>query len=355
VSGTDREKQAQGVARLREAAGLFPLGERGVLRVTGADRLKYLHSMLTNGVAQLSPGMGRFAFALTVKGKVVAACQVQVHDDYALVETDAACKKALLEHLKRFIVINQVTFEDATASYSFFGVEGPRAVEALCRATSAAETADCEHPAAERLRGLTLDAHLSLNLADTEVTVTRFSVTGAVGFRVLCAREASTRVSDALASGARQTGGGPVDRSAVETGRVEWGWPIWGREITTGTLPAHLGLDERSVSYTKGCYLGQEPVSMLRFRGRVNKRLVGLALHTGATVPPLEAAVHHEDKLVGVVTSACWSPDRGEPFALALLKAAATEPGTPVEVLAAGAVSSKATVCALPRADAGAG
>ncbi len=206
--------------QLRREGGCFPLSDRALIRVTGADRLRYLNGQLSNDLKRLAPGRAMSALALTSKGKLCAVVWVSVDGDALIVETEASLGDALLARLERYAVSDDVSFEHIASGPPLWHVFGP---------------------ASSACQGL---------------QIPRLGVDGV---------DAAERPSGSL----------EASESELEILRIERGLPLWGRELTEDTLPHEAGLDRSAVDFRKGCYVGQETVSRIESVGRVNRQLAG--------------------------------------------------------------------------------
>jgi folate-binding protein YgfZ len=316
---------------LRHGAGALDLSLRGKLRIVGPDRVAFLNAMLSNDVASLQPGAGCNAAKLSVQGKMEAGMHVLCLPDALWCDVDPGPASAVHAALVRHLILEDARIEDTTDAWGLVAVQGPGAGAAL--AAVGVETA-------------TLTAHLqhaSRSVDGVPVRVVRCDHTGDGGFDVWAEAAAAPAVWRALVGGG---GARPVGMTALDIRRIEAGIPWFGSEITGDQFPMEAGLEAGWISYTKGCYLGQETIARLRHQGHVNRQLRGLVLD-GDTPPARGAAIHAGGKRVGGVTSAARSPHFGRGVALAYLHRDAAAPGTAVEVDDAGARRS-ARVVTLP-------
>jgi folate-binding protein YgfZ len=302
--------------QLREECGLLPRPGRGMLVVSGSEAADYLQGQLTNDVEALRPGDGLYAALLDRKGRMQADMRVLRPEDgpELWIDLEPEGLEAARKHLQMYKIGREVEVSDATEERSLLSLIGPRAVEiagtaalpenacevtviggAECLAAGTADGIDVFVPAAERAR----------------------------------AREAL------LAAGAAE-----VSPDAVEILRIESGRPRFGAEMGPSTMPAEAGIVEEAVSFTKGCYIGQETVARLHYKGKPNRHLRGLELSA-----PIRrgATLRLGEKEVGTLGSAAVSPAFG-PIGLAILRREA-EPGATVAV---GEDGVTAEVVALP-------
>ena len=298
----------------RRRAVLVDRGHYGILEVEGRDRATFLHALLSNEVKALAPGQGCAATLLDVHGKVQVVLYVWVLDDRILLIVPPGTARKVLEALDHYLFSEKVSLRDASEETALFLLVGPEAWALVERLTGVRPP---ERPW----------AHVAATLDGAAVRlVTGDGETG--GAEIWCATAAAdtARVWAALVdAGAR-----PVGLTALESLRIEAGTPRFGHDVDESVLLPEIPL-ERLVSYTKGCYPGQEVVVRIRDRGHVNRVLTGLVLE-GDTVPAPGAEVVADGGAVGRVTSAVRSFGLGQPIALAFVKRQHAKPDTAVLV-----------------------
>jgi len=317
---TDSERLGQYQAA-RESAAAADLSGRGVLAVTGPDRQKFLHNMLSNDVKSKRPGEGCLASLMDVKGHLVALMRVLVAEDAVLLELPADRVGVVEAAFVHYRVGSPVRFAERPARV--LGLLGPEAPERLA-------VLGLEPPAEAA------ESHALGQWRGGEVRVARAGDLPGPGFVLHAAPEAAPAILEALLAA-----GVPVlERDVLDALRIEAGRPWYGSDVTDANLLHETGLVAQYHSPAKGCYVGQEVVARLEARGgNVNKRLRGLRLSAPAEAG---AAVLAGGREVGRLTTAAVSPRLG-PVALAYLHRDHSEPGAPVEVAGA-----PASVVALP-------
>jgi tRNA-modifying protein YgfZ len=300
--------------QLREECGLLERS-RGAIDVLGPDAAEYLQGQLTNDVEALADGEGQYAALLDRKGHMQADLRVlRVGDGALLLDTEPETKDAALRHLTMYSIGREVEVSDATAERAFVSLIGPRSAEI-------AGTPPLPEFANEATK-----------LASVDV----LAVGTRAGIDLLYPAEERERVIAALT----EAGAVEVSPEAVEILRVEAGVPRFGAEMDATTMPAEAAIVEDAVSFTKGCYIGQETVARLHYKGKPNKHLRGLRL-SAAAAPG--AALRLGDKEVGTLGGAVVSPAHG-PIGLAIIRREA-EPGAELTV---GEDGVTAEVVALP-------
>ncbi|HUG35739.1 MAG TPA: glycine cleavage T C-terminal barrel domain-containing protein, partial [Candidatus Limnocylindrales bacterium] len=230
--------------------------------------------------------------------------------------------------LDHFLISEKAEFEAADERFTVIGVEGPGARALLEGLT--AQPLD-----------LPVHGHIEASIAGAPVRLIRRDEAGAPGFHGWIAPADAAAIWQAL----RGAGAAPAGHEALEVLRIEAGVPAYGREVDETVIMPETRL-EALVSYTKGCYIGQETVARVKYRGHVNRALSGLILD-GPRVPAAGAAVMAEDKDVGRITSAAWSYTLGAPIALGYVRREHFEPGSAVTVRD-GDAALPARVAALP-------
>jgi folate-binding protein YgfZ len=323
----------QEVERVRAAAGLFDLSFRSRLRFTGADRVDFLHNLLSNDVRSLRAGGGCYATILTRESRVVADANVFCGPEAIFLDVDARRKDRARAHLEQFLVADDVEIEDLAAAEATIGVHGPRAADVI-RALLGPDAA----PEPEF-------AHRTARLDGAPIRVARVHHTGDSGFDLWLPRGAAAAAWRALREAGAPSGLVPAGMLALDVLRVEAGIPWVGVDVDESHLVLEAGL-ERGIHFRKGCYLGQEVVERQSARGHVNRKLVGLRLDE-PVVPPAGARIRRDDKEVGEVTSAVFSPRAGTAIALGWVRRESMEPGTRLAI-AQGSRYLGAEVVALP-------
>jgi folate-binding protein YgfZ len=301
---------------LTEACGLVDRSERGKLALTGSEAKAFLHGQVTNDIEGLEPGRGCYAAFLTHKGKMLGDLRVLDLGDELLLDTERVTLQELFNMIRRYKLASDVELHKRTLQLSLLSLVGPDAL----RVAGAGALGAGEH------------ANRRAEIAGAPVVLAATDV----GVDVFVAAEAATDVRAALAA----AGAVPVAEEAAETLRVERGRPRYGIDLDEGTIPQEAGLNERAVSFTKGCYVGQETVARLFYRGKPNRHLRGLRLSAPAATGD---ALRRGEKEVGRVGSVALSPAHG-PIALAIVRREAV----PGDTLAVGEAGATAELVELP-------
>ncbi|MEO8562636.1 MAG: hypothetical protein ABI601_11205 [bacterium] len=301
---------------LHTRAAVFDRSHRGRLRVMGARAAEMVAGLVTNDVSALTPGQGCYAAALTAKGKIVSDVRVLVEEDGILIDAPPRSAAAWAAMVKKFVNPRIAPHQDESATLRDIGIFGATARHVVSELTGV------QSPA---LSTLAPYSHVSVQIEGTTLLVVRVPDLDVEGFELIVPADAF----DGLWSRAVAAGATPAGLEAWDIARVEAGRPEWGIDIDDTTIPQEANFDTlHAISYTKGCYVGQETVARVHFRGHVNKHLRGIR-GTGIELIQTGATLHDESGAqVGDVRSAVRSPRLGA-IALAMIRRE-VEPGAPL-------------------------
>jgi tRNA-modifying protein YgfZ len=282
---------------LKEKAVMGTVAARSAIAVRGKDRKEFLHGLFTNDIRVLTPGTGCYAAWLTPQGRMLTDLHVFELDDIVLLDVPAELSPAVLQRLDRSLFSEDVQLSDRSHTFTPVWVHGPHAAMAVQKVLSKSSAPDSW-----------LDyQNERLEFGGAAAVLVRVDQLGVPGFGVYVDPALEADLRRALeVSGAPQ-----VDSATLEAARIEAGYPLFGVDMTEDTIPLEAGIEDRAISFTKGCYVGQEVIIRVLHRGhgRVVRKLVGLRL-TGA-VPPRNAKIFAGDREIGWVTSTASSPGLG--------------------------------------------
>jgi tRNA-modifying protein YgfZ len=281
-----------GYRALRENAAWIDASSRGKIVLRGEDRARLLHALCTNQIQDLKPGDGCYALFLNAQGRILADVNVLCFEDHLLLDTEPELRPALYEHLDRYIIADDVTLEDVTETRATILLEGP--IAGGCLGVIGA-------PQPTRLWSHELWTSVGVTVQRTPSGYAIYAPTSSV-------RRLTERLGVAEAS-----------EADARTVRIEQGRPRYGEEITDRYLVQEAGLLQ-AVSFSKGCYLGQEIVERVRSRGQVHKQLCALEIDTARFIDP-GTKVTCEGADAGEIASAAFSPALDRTVALAYLRA----------------------------------
>ena len=297
-------------AALREGAAIGEIAPRGQIAVAGPDRLTFLHGLLTNDTASLAPGRGCYAAWLTPQGRMLCDLHVLESGDIVVLDVPAEETDAIAARLEQFHFSEDVQISVLTYLAAIW----------------------LHGPAAPHMIGESGDVWMQyqnarVELAGVPVLIGRIDQLAVPGFVIY----ADKRYEDEVIGALRAAGAPRATRASLEAARLEAAYPLFGIDMTTDTIPLEAGIEDRAISMTKGCYVGQEVIIRVLHRGhgRVARKLVLLQLEGDA--PSRNAKAFSGDREVGVVTSSAQSPRLGT-LALAYLHRDFVEPGTAVDV-----------------------
>ena len=301
---------------ITEGCGLLDRSERGKLALTGSDARSFLQGQVTNDVEALPAGRGCYAAFLTAKGKMLGDLRILATDDELLLDTERVALQGLFNMIRRFSIGYAVELHKRTLERGLLSLVGPAAA-VLCGAGD-----------------LSAEEHTHAVVVIPGTGLTARAIRTDVGIDLLC----DAADLDALRVALENAGATAVTDAAVECLRVERGRPRYGVDLDDSVIPQEAGLNERAVSFTKGCYVGQETVARLYYRGKPNRQLRGLRLSAPASPGD---QLSFEGRTIGTLASVAESPRLG-PIALALVRREAP-PGTTVAVTDDGTVTGEVT------------
>jgi folate-binding protein YgfZ len=320
----------------RTAAVLFDQSNRGKVEVAGPDAPTFLHNLTTNNFKDLPPGRGREAFLTNATARVIGHAFVyRLVDERPVFWMDLTPGQAekVMAHLDHYLISEQVELTNRSRDFGQLLLVGPEAGAVLARALgdNTSELEDGQvvtHPFGGGAAGQ-IRRNDSLNLP---------------AFELVC----PPAMAETLWRQLTAAGAVPAGREAFEILRIEAGLPVQGMDADDTTFAPEVGRIAQAISYTKGCYLGQEPIVMARDRGQVNRTLMGLKCPSGPV--PSGSLLYRNGKEVGRVTSSAISPRLGMGIALAYVRRGNQEPGTVLEV-EVGGQRQAVEVCTLPLPD----
>jgi len=312
------DSTAADVQVLETACGLVDRSERGKLALTGTEAKSYLTGQVTNDIEALEPGTGCYAAFLTHKGKMQGDLRVLHLGHELLLDTERPALQALFNLIRRSTIGFDAELHKRTVERGLLSLIGPNARAV----TGAASLPDAEHA----------NARVDIDRTPAVAVVTD------VGIDLVCDGAQTGALRDALVA----RGAVVVDEAAAECLRIARGRPRYGVDLDDTTIPQEAGLNERAVSFTKGCYVGQETVARLHYKGKPNRHLRGLRLSAPAQTGD-RLVVSGGDKEVGQLGSVAVHPILG-PIALAIVRREAAIG----DELAVGDGDTTATVVDLP-------
>jgi folate-binding protein YgfZ len=285
-------------AVLREAAGVVDLSFRSRLCLLGADRQKFLNGQVTNNVKDLKVGDGCYAALVSAKGRVQSDLNIYILTDEILLDFEPGYSPAVAQRLEQYIIADDVQVTDVAPIYGLLSVQGPKAGDVV-RQLDPGLALTTKPMSFVSLKDVTLGEIYLMNL----------SRVGTDGFDLFVPVATLGAVADKLIVAAQSVGGCACGWQAMELARIEAGIPRFGVDIDETNLAPETGLEARAISYTKGCYIGQEVIARIRTYGQVAKSLRVLRLADSIQAMPRKGdKLYRDGKEVGYMTSAVASP-----------------------------------------------
>jgi len=300
-----------------ESAAIFDVSDRTQLQMSGADRHSFFHGFCTNDIKGLQTGSGCEAFLCNVKGRILGHVFVFADEESLTIESVPGQGEALMSHLNKYCLVEDVQLVDQTDALTEFFVSGPQAVQLLTDA--GLDVTEFE---------LWRHAKLTLQVrgVESELHIKRVDIFGASAFLIT----GGAAQGDALWELLTNAGITPAGTSVFEALRIEATFPVYGIDLSDENLAQEAARTELAISFQKGCYLGQEPIARLNAMGHVNKALASFEIEAAET-PPIGTVLLNpkkQDKEAGRATSIAWSWLAGKPIGMGMVRSLFLESGT---------------------------
>jgi folate-binding protein YgfZ len=322
---------------LRETAGALDLSFRSRVCVTGSDRVRFLNGQVTNNVKDLPTGAGCYAALVTAKGKLQSDLNIYALPNELLLDFEPGLTEAVTQRLEKFIIADDAQVVDAGLYYGLLSAQGPRAEDAVRSLGLSVEV-----PAKPMSFVTAEDATLG------EIYLMNQPRLGTSGFDLFVPLAALGAVMDKLITACKHLGGRACGWQALETVRIEAGIPRYGADMDETNLAPEAGIEARAISYSKGCYIGQEVIARIRTYGQVAKMLRGLRLADDLKALPAKGdKLFHDGKEAGYITSAVASAVLKANLALGYVRKEVNEVGTEL-ILKTGDGESNARIVPVP-------
>src|SRR5581483_522814 len=302
---------------VRESVGVADLSYQGAFLITGNDRISFLQNLISNNLNDLREGAGIYSTLLTAKGRVIADFYLYPMPEALLMELEGSNAENTRQHLMRYKLRAQVKIEPPP--WGRILLAGPNAKTVLERLTSGGWAPKEEKAIVRQM------------VDGFSIVCIKRSMTGEEDYHLYVVQTEMEKLWERLLSVGSGFGLLPVGQAALEMLRIEAGKPRYGIDIDEHIIPIEAGLGPEAISYTKGCYPGQEVMARIQTYGHVNKHLYGLVVE-GDTLPKKGDKVFQGEQELGWVTSATRSPHLGKILAIGYLRPQIALPGTAVEV-----------------------
>jgi tRNA-modifying protein YgfZ len=297
-------------------AAVFDVSDRRQLELTGKDCRSFLHNFCTNDIKRLQAGQGCEALMTNAKGRILAHICVFATDASLWVEAGPGDDAPLIDHFEHYLFREDVQVTARTAQYGELLLSGAESSGLLARACAG-------------VRSLGPLEHVMSEHAGRPLVVRRVDLLHDVGYLLSIDRTWLVDLwTDLVSQGAR-----PGGAEAFHAARIEAGWPLYGLDLSHDNLAQEAARTARAISFTKGCYLGQEPIARIDSHGHINRQLCRLRIDADIAPEPDAAVRTPEGDEIGAVTSAVRIPGQARSVALACLRVSHSQPGTPVELI----------------------
>jgi folate-binding protein YgfZ len=302
----------------RKSVALIDKNYRAYLSFTGPDRVRYLNAILTNNLKDLAPSHGTVSLLLNPQGHILAEIETYAQPDKLSCISYNMIRERLVETLDKFIIMDDVALSDDSSIHGTLALEGPTAAQIVSDLTGV------------DLKSLQELGTQQVRVGDLPCTLIRRSPGEFVSAEFVTDRRNMRELWDVLQERAHAAGGGPTGYSALSALRLEQGIPWFSYDFGEKQIPHEAGLQNSHISYTKGCYTGQEIVERVRSRGQVNRRRVNLVFDS-TTAPPPGTILTATGKEVGQVTRSAAPPDLPSAIGMAIVRKEANAPGSQLD------------------------
>ena len=311
-------------------AGLIDQSSRGRILVSGSEAVLFLNGLITNDMKTLAVGSWMPATFANVQGRLLAAVRIAHREDGFLIDTESATRETVITLLDRFTLAGDFRLRDLTDETVMFSVQGKSASEIISRALG------------EEAASVERQQIVNTQFADATVNIMRATHTAEDGFDLYINANNRSELRQSFTA----AGAVPISNETFETLRIEAGEPLYGVDMDESNVVTETNMDD-AVSFTKGCYLGQEIIVRIKHRGHVAKKLSGMVLADATPVPRNSKIISRDGKEIGRLTSSTFSPRLDRAIALGYLKYDYLAAGTEVKV-ATPENETSATVAELP-------
>src|SRR6202046_214259 len=298
----------------RESVAIFDTNWHAITEFDGPDRSRYLNAIVSNDAKNLGEGHGILALLLDPKGHILAELEIYALKNRLLTLSHASLRQRTVETLDKYIIMDDVTLEDVTDKLGSFAIEGPLAAKMLDKAYGI----DLEEFAELDIRSVHIDS--------LPCQIIRRSHFGYIGAEIVAPRKSLTQLWDNLLELVRLRGGQPIGMKTLESLRLEAGIPFYPADFNDTVIPHEAAVENTHISFSKGCYTGQEIVERVRSRGQVNRVRVKLKFSMPEP-PPFATRLSAEGKEIGIVTSAAFSPKFGTAIGMGYSRREHNAPG----------------------------
>ena len=303
----------------RESAAIFDTNWHATFALSGPDRVRYLNAIVSNDVKSLGEGHGLLALLLNPQGRILAELEIFALADKLLVRTHASVRDRTQETLEKYIIMDDVELADVSDEFGSMAIAGPRAASLI-----------------EKAGNLKIATEPEFSITDTVVDeipcqLVRRSQIGICGADLIARREHLAELWRMLTLAVKEQGGEPAGFEAYESLRLEARTPFFPADFNDTVIPHEAALENSHISFSKGCYTGQEIVERVRSRGHVNRLRVNLRFSLN-TPPSRATRLHHSGNEIGLVTSSAYSPEAASAIGMGYVRKEYAEAGSELEI-----------------------
>jgi len=299
--------------------GVIDMSNRGKLRLSGKEHIKFLQGMLSNDVLNLETGKGVYSTLLTIKGRMIADMYVFKDKDYVFIDLEQDLNKVVFELLMKYRLSYKVVLDDVTDNFVLLSFIGPKSADYLSSFFD------------KDLSVLETKCFINIDFDSTSITVVKMRRSRLGGFDVYIPIEKLVIMKDILFSEFDNKKPMFIGYDAFEVLRVEAGIPKYRIDMDEKTIPIEAGIWD-ALSFEKGCYVGQEVIARIKWRGHVNRHLVGIEIE-GDNMPSYKDKIYREDKEIGYLTSPVFSYLRNKIVSMGYIRREFKEPGNKVRIV----------------------
>ena len=304
---------------VRNHVGIVDLSHRGKIRVSGKEHIKFLQGILSNDVKKLEVGSGQYSTFLTPKGRMIADMRLCRKSDSVVLDLEPGLNEKVKELFLKYKISYKVDIEDVTDTLSLISVHGPDAKKLT------EKTLGRQIPDLEEYDFITCDTN------GNGLLIANMKRTLELGFDIFVSSDGTNKTLwERLIAQGEELYAKPVGLDALETLRIEAGIPRFGVDMDENTIPIEAGL-WNALSFEKGCYVGQEVIARIKWRGHVNWHLIGFKID-GDDIPKKDSKIIRGEREIGYITSGTFSPKLNQIIALGYIRREFNNPGTRVTV-----------------------
>jgi aminomethyltransferase len=304
---------------VRNDVGILDLSHRGKIVLRGKEHIKFLQGILSSDVKKLEQGNGQYATFLTPKGRIITDMRLYRRGDSVLVDLEPGLNEKVTELFLKYKISYKVDIEDVTEITSLISVHGPNAKKLVDKTLG------------KQIPDLKEYNFITSEINNRELLIANINRTGELGFDLFVPPDGTDKtVWENLISRGQEFNAKPVGLDALETLRIEAGIPRFGVDMNENTIPIEAGL-WNALSFDKGCYVGQEVIARIKWRGHVNWHLTGLKID-GDDIPKQDSRIIRGEREIGYITSSTFSPKLDKIIALGYIRREFDNPGARISV-----------------------